>query len=209
MGTSTTAAPSGPITTTTDVRVEHLDVVFARGDAAYCWCQWDRLRGKAFDDLERSERRALTADLLDDAHAGPAPSPGVVALAGDEPVGWCATAPRAELPRLFTSPSALKTLPEDERGDDGTWSVTCFVVRPGHRRQGVAGLLLDAAVEHAFAHGAPAVEAYPVDLAEKPKTSSSGLYRGSLTLFEAHGFEVVARPRPGRAVVRRTAPPAK
>jgi len=203
MGTTTTTTPGDALTTTTDVRIEHLDVVFARGDARSCWCQWDRRRGKAFDDLERSERRELTAALLDDAHAGTAPSPGVVALAGDEPVGWCAVAPRTDLPRLFTSPSALKALPEDERGDDATWAVTCFVVRPGHRRQGVAGVLLDAAVEHAFGHGASAVEAYPVDLAEKPKTSSSALYRGSLSLYEAHGFAVVARPLPGRAVVRR------
>ncbi|MGC5167957.1 GNAT family N-acetyltransferase [Luteimicrobium sp. DT211] len=209
MGTTATSSPAGGPTVTADVHVEHLDVVFARGDAAYCWCQWDRLRGKAFDDLERSERRALTARLLDDAQAGSAPGPGVVALVGDEPVGWCAVAPRRDLPRLFTSPSALKALPEGERGDDGTWSVTCFVVRPGHRRQGVAGVLLDAAVEHAFSHGASTVEAYPVDLAEKPKTSSSGLYRGTVSLFEAHGFGIVARPRPGRAVVRRPAPPAK
>jgi len=209
MGTTEATPRPADLTTTADVRIRHLDAVFARGDPAYCWCQWDRLRGKAFDDLERSERRDLTAGLLDAAHAGSAPSPGVVALVGDEPVGWCAVAPRSDLPRLFTSPSALKTLPAEQREDDGTWSVTCFVVRPGHRRQGVAGRLLDAAVEHAFAHGAPAVEAYPVDLAEKPRTSSSGLYRGSLTLFEAHGFAVVARPTPGRAVVRRTAPPAK
>ncbi|GMA23405.1 N-acetyltransferase [Luteimicrobium album] len=208
MGTPATTPPPADLTTTADVRIEHLDVVFARGDPAYCWCQWDRLRGKAFDDLERSERRELTAGLLDDAHDGSAPSPGVVALAGDEPVGWCAVAPRTDLPRLFTSPSALKTLPEEQREDDGTWSVTCFAVRPGHRRQGVAGLLLDAAVEHAFGNGASAVEAYPVDVAQKPRTSSSGLYRGTLTLFLTHGFEVTARPTPGRAVVRRPAPPA-
>jgi ribosomal protein S18 acetylase RimI-like enzyme len=209
MGTTEATPPPTDLTTTADVRIEHLDAVFARGDPAYCWCQWDRLRGKAFDDLERSERRDLTAGLLDDAHAGSAPSPGVVALAGDEPVGWCAVAPRTDLPRLFTSPSALKTLPEEQRRDDGTWSVTCFVVRPGHRRQGVAGLLLDAAVEHAFGHGASAVEAYPVDVGEKPRTTSSGLYRGTLTLFLSRGFGVVARPTPGRAVVRRPAPPAE
>ena len=81
------------------------------------------------------------------------------------------------------------------------WSVTCFVVRVGFRRRGIASALLRAAIEHAAASGARVLEAYPVDTAER-KASSAELYHGVLSTFVGSGFEVVSRPQPGRAVVR-------
>jgi hypothetical protein len=44
------------------------------------------------------------------------------------------------------------------------------------------------------------VEAFPVEAL--PGTSSADLYHGPLSVFEKAGFEVVARPSEGRAVVR-------
>jgi GNAT superfamily N-acetyltransferase len=87
------------------------------------------------------------------------------------------------------------------------WSVSCFVVSPGQRRTGVAGALLAAAVEHAFAHGAVVVEGYPVDPVQRPKAGPADLYHGTLGLFLAAGFRVVSDAVPGRAVVRLTSPP--
>ena len=88
------------------------------------------------------------------------------------------------------------------------WSVTCFVVAPGDRRTGVAGALLAAAVEHAFAHGATVVEGYPVDPAQRTNAGPADLYHGTLGLFLAAGFKVVSDAVPeGRAVVRLTVPP--
>ena len=96
-------------------------------------------------------------------------------------------------------------------GEDHVWSVSCFVVSPGHRRTGVAGALLAAAVEHASAHGATVVEGYPVDPAQRPKAGPADLYHGTLGLFLAAGFTVVSGTVvsgavPGRAVVRLTVP---
>jgi GNAT superfamily N-acetyltransferase len=82
------------------------------------------------------------------------------------------------------------------------WSVTCFVVAPGYRRKGIAAALLQAAVEHAFTHGAAAVEAYPVDPVARPKAGPADLYQGPLPLFVAAGFSLVDTTTPGRAVVR-------
>jgi len=121
---------------------------------------------------------------------------GVLAYDAGRPVGWCAVAPRADYPRLKRMQVAKAT--QDE---PGLWSVTCFVVRVGHRRQGVATRLLDAAVEFAGRHGARAVEGYPVDPSVRP-TGSSGLYQGPLSLYLRAGFTVVARPSPSRSVVR-------
>lgn len=85
--------------------------------------------------------------------------------------------------------------------EPGLWSVTCFVVRVGHRRQGVAGQLLQAAIEFARRHGARMIEAYPVDPSVRP-TGSSGLYQGPLALYQKAGFTEVARPSESRAIVR-------
>jgi ribosomal protein S18 acetylase RimI-like enzyme len=81
------------------------------------------------------------------------------------------------------------------------WSVTCFVVRVGHRRQGAASQLLDAAIEFAGRHGARIVEAYPIDPSVRP-TGSAGLYQGPLSMYLGAGFTEVARPSASRSIVR-------
>jgi GNAT superfamily N-acetyltransferase len=80
--------------------------------------------------------------------------------------------------------------------------VTCFVVAPGHRRSGVAEVLLRAAVDHARAHGADVVEGYPVDRTLRPKAGAADLYHGTLNLFLGAGFQAVSSAVPGRALVR-------
>lgn len=176
--------------------IDELDEVFGtRGDAAHCWCQFDRVPIAQFRALSDDELRERLAVEL----RRPGPAPGLVATFGGERVGWCSVAPRSAFARLAT---ATTTSSPATAGDDpAVWSVTCFVVRPGFRRRGVAGALLAGAVEHARANGAGWLEAYPIDTAGR-KASSADLYRGTLSLFLAQGFEVVARPRPGRAIVR-------
>ncbi|WP_427130961.1 hypothetical protein [Pseudarthrobacter sp. S9] len=51
----------------------------------------------------------------------------------------------------------------------------------------MARALLKAAVGHAFAHGATAVEGYPVDPRQRPKAGPADLYQGTLGLFRAAG----------------------
>jgi GNAT superfamily N-acetyltransferase len=80
--------------------------------------------------------------------------------------------------------------------------VTCFVVRRGARRQGLAGPLLDGAVALARDAGATTVEGYPLDLAVRTSTSAAALYHGPLSVFLRAGFTEVARPAPDRPVVR-------
>ena len=87
---------------------------------------------------------------------------------------------------------------------DGVWSVTCFVVRVGHRRRGLAAELLAGAVDLARRYGATVVEGYPVDPAAQTQTTSSGLYHGAASTFAAVGFTEVARPTSARPVMRLT-----
>jgi GNAT superfamily N-acetyltransferase len=168
-------------------------VMGTRGDPGRCSCQYFRLRGKAWQTATPAgNRAALRAQVVGD----PVP-PGVLAYSAGEPVGWCAVALRSSYGRLAYSELA-NAVPDEE----ALWSVTCFVVRVGHRRQGVSGPLLDGAVALAARHGARLVEAYPVDVAAK-KPSSAELYHGALSLFLRAGFVELARPLPHRPLVRR------
>jgi len=94
--------------------------------------------------------------------------PGVVIYRDGEPVGWCNIGPRTEITRLARS---RLIRPVD---DVPVWSIVCVVVRPGHRRQGVTAPLLEGAVAYAASHGAPAVEAYPVDPPPVPPREAGG-----------------------------------
>ena len=78
----------------------------------------------------------------------------------------------------------------DERGDERTWSISCFYVHRSEWRTGVGAALLGAAIARAREHGATMVEGYPVKAA-----GSVDPYTGYDTMFAARGFELL---RPGR-----------
>jgi len=119
----------------------------------------------------------------------------VLAYLDDEPVGWCAIAPKADYPRVVASPVT-------GNDTDGIWSLTCFVVRVGHRRRGVAAALLPAAIDLARSHGAAIVEAYPVGALARKSISAAELFHGPLALFRDAGFTELLRPSSARAVVQ-------
>ena len=175
-----------------------------RGEPSRCWCRFFALTGTQWAASSPEQRKAQLRARFD----GGAPAPGVLAFRGGNPVGWCAVEPRGCYPRILRSKVLTAADPEAVRdpGGDQVWSVSCFVVSPGQRRTGVARALLAAAVDHAFAHGATAVEGYPVDPAQRPRAGPADLYHGTLGLFLAGGFDVVSGAVPGRAVVRLSAP---
>ena len=172
-----------------------------RGEPSRCCCRFFALPGAAFAATPPADRKAQLKDKFD----GGGPAPGVLAHRGGSAAGWCAVEPRACYPRIPRSQvfkAAGAAVTDDATGAGSVWSVSCFVVAPGHRRSGVAAALLAAAVDHARANGAAVVEGYPVDPAQRPKAGPADLYQGTLGLFLAAGFEVVSDAVPGRAVVR-------
>jgi GNAT superfamily N-acetyltransferase len=78
------------------------------------------------------------------------------------------------------------------------WSLSCFYVRKGYRRQGVTSALIVAALKAARRAKAPALEAYPFDADVSPSTSSTGY----LSTLARAGFRTVARHVPPRPIVR-------
>jgi GNAT superfamily N-acetyltransferase len=167
-----------------------LEELFGRAGASNgCWCMYWRL-GPRYRNRPREDNRR---DLRQLAVAGP--SPGLLAFDGDTAIGWCAVAPRADLAWLA---HARFLGPVDERP---VWSVPCFFVRRSHRRLGVISALLAAAIETARRHGAGALEAYPIDTDVARHTRN--LFPGVASVFARHGFEVVARRKDDRPIMRR------
>jgi len=162
-----------------------------KGACAGCWCMWWRLPHRQWTRQKGAgNKRAIRRVVL----AGE--MPGLLAYVGEEPVGWCALAPRAAYPRLATS-RILK--PVDDRP---VWSVPCFFVAKAYRRRGVSLALLRAAVEFARARGARLIEGYPTE----PRKDQPDLfvYTGLASTFRKAGFKEVARRRPFRPIMRRS-----
>src|ERR687890_573114 len=147
-----------------------------RPDAQSCWCLSYRLpTSKENQALLGEARRERVQELVREE-----PRPGVLAYDGDEVVGWAAVHPRAD-----TSFATNRRIPHVD--DLDVWSLWCVRVRPGHRGAGIAHHLVAGAVEFARTHGAPVVEAYPVDN-DGRKVDLTMAYVGTRKLFERAGF---------------------
>ena len=168
-----------------------------RGDPARCWCQYYKVSNKEWNTAGREKLEQLLREQASEGLRGP----GLIAYAGGEPAGWCAIEPRPRIPRILTSKVAKfgRQEPDD---DESVWAITCVVVRVGHRRRGISAALVLAAVEEARKGGARVVEGYPVDTSGKSTSSSAKLYHGTVSVFEAAGFRIAAKPTTRRAVVR-------
>jgi GNAT superfamily N-acetyltransferase len=124
-----------------------------------------------------------------------------VAYLDGEPVGWCAVEPRSAYPRLLRTPVPWKNRDED-KADDGVWSIICFATRAGFRRRGVTRALVRAAVDFAREGGARALEGYPMVVAPGEEVTWGELNVGSRSTFADAGFQEVSHPTLRRVVMR-------
>jgi GNAT superfamily N-acetyltransferase len=146
-----------------------------RPESNVCWCLSYRIPSKENLALHGPARGERVRQLVRED-----PPPGVLAYDGDEVVGWAAVHPRAD-----TTFARNRKIPHID--DLDVWSLWCIRVRPGHRGQGIAHHLVDGAVGFARAHGAPAIEGYPVDNGGR-KVDLTMAYVGTRKLFEGAGF---------------------
>lgn len=147
-----------------------------------CFCLSYRIGSKENMALRGEQRAERVRELC---HRDP--PPGVIAYLGGEPVGWAALHPRRD-----TSFARNRLIPYVD--DLDVWSLWCFRVRPGHRKQGVSHALIEGAVGYARERGAPAIEGYPVDNGGE-KVNLTMAYVGTRALFESAGFEKAADTR--------------
>jgi ribosomal protein S18 acetylase RimI-like enzyme len=146
-----------------------------------CWCMYWRDRSLGHGTPKKRAMGALVRRGRE---------PGLLAYEDGSPIGWVAIAPREDYRALLRSPQYRPRVEES-----GAWSVVCFAIDVEARRRGVAGRLLDAAVEYACARGATAVEAYA-------HNSNPTDYMGGRDLYLGRGFRPV-RETSKRTIMRR------
>jgi ribosomal protein S18 acetylase RimI-like enzyme len=171
-----------------------LEAVFnARGCsvARGCWCMYYRVTGRNEWPSARTSnpnRLKLKSLVAAGQHVG------LVGYLGGVPAGWISFGPREDFAKLAKSP-VMKPVDEER-----VWSVICFVVPSEFRKRGVARQLLDAAVAFCRRRKVKLLEGYPVD--RPGRCDDTSLWFGTKGMFDAAGFEEIARRKPERPVVR-------
>lgn len=164
-----------------------LEDLFGKNGAVNgCWCMYWRI-GSAYRKRPREENKAAFREVVKRG-----PPPGLLAFDGDVAVGWCQLTPRDAVPWLDRT-WRLKRV-----DDVPVWSLSCFYVRKGYRKQGVTSTLIAAALKAAKRARAPALEAYPFDADVSPSASGTGY----ASTFARAGFRTVARRVPPRPIMR-------
>jgi GNAT superfamily N-acetyltransferase len=161
-----------------------------RGASSGCWCMWPRIPGSVFRAMERAERKAQFRGIVERG-----PPPGLIAYAGTTAVGWVAVGPRASLARFDSGKLSRLDSPQAS-----IFAIGCFYVRAGHRRKGLTARLLDAAVAHARAQGAAAVDACAIETDRKLAWGEG--FVGFASVYRRAGFVEIARRSPQRPLMR-------
>ncbi|HET6918010.1 MAG TPA: GNAT family N-acetyltransferase [Jiangellaceae bacterium] len=160
------------------------------GANSNCWCAWFRVRAKHFDNGP-GNRRVLRRLTLEGA------VPGLLAYDGPRPVGWVSVAPRQQFERILRS----RVIGPVDPDEPGIWSLVCFWIPMRRRGAGIGTALLSGAVDHARAHDAAVVEAYPVETAGERRPSAE-IFTGTVAMFRKAGFTIAAHPGSGRPIAR-------
>jgi ribosomal protein S18 acetylase RimI-like enzyme len=157
-----------------------------------CWCMFYRRSGQIETAPGLTRAQSNRAELLALVEAGE--TPGLIGYRGKTPVGWVSLGPRQDYPKLRRS---VVMKPVDDRP---VWSIICFVVPAQYRGEGVARALLDGAIAYAKKKGVELLEAYPVD--KRGRANDDSMWFGAKSMYDAAGFDEVARRKPHRPVVR-------
>ena len=181
----------------TPERWEDLAALFGeRGACGGCWCMAWRLPSREFRAGKGAKNRRTLRRLV-----GAGSMPGILGYLGEEPVAWCAVAPRVDY--AFLSRSRVLA-PVDERE---VWSITCLFVHKEHRRRGLSAEMLRAAARFAGQRGARLVEGYPT-VPYATRSPAAFLWTGTEKAFRQAGFREVARRSPSRPIMRRAVRPS-
>jgi len=184
-----------------DASWEDLTEIFGTTDAGQCQCQRFKVLGWIWRDSTQDERTAMLRAQTACGDPNAEAVSGLVAYVDGEAAGWVAVEPRTAYPKLRTSRVPWRGRDED-KGDDGIWAVTCFVIRKGYRGRGLTYPLARATIDFARERGARALEAYPMITEPGKEITWGELHVGARQVFEDAGFEEVSRPTVRRVVMR-------
>jgi len=142
-----------------------------------CWCMGFHEEGVGRHTTPAQNRSGKEARVrAGRAHAA-------LVYDGERCVGWCQFGSPDELPRIKRKRAYL-----EGAGAPPDWRITCFFVDRGYRKQGVASVALEGALDAIARLGGGTVESYPEDV-EGRSSSAAFLHNGTVAMFEGHGFE--------------------
>lgn len=170
---------------------EKFEALFGRTQGANggCWCMWWRLRRSEWYALTKEQRRLALKAIVDAGQPT-----GVTLLEGAEAIGWCAVAPRSDLPTLARS-SVAKAI-DDKR----SWCISCFFIKAGHRGHGLMEPLIRGAVEFAKQEGATVIDAFPQET--EGRSGYVDTFVGVASCFRRCGFQEVEQRGKWRRAMR-------
>jgi len=161
-----------------------------RGACGGCWCMLWRLNRSQYESQKGNANKRALKRTVQSGNA-----PGLLAYVGNQPVGWCALAPREAYPALERS-RVLQRI-----DNEAVWSIAClFVARP-YRRKGVSVQLLRAAIDHVRKHGGSILEGYPQEPKKNPMPDVFA-HTGIASAFRSAGFTEQIRRSPTRPIMR-------
>lgn len=162
-----------------------------RGACGNCWCMYYRLKKVDFVEGKTGggNKDAMHKLVMESKPAG------ILAFYEDQPIAWCAFAPREDFIKLEHSRVHKRI------DNKPVWSIPCFFVDKKFRRQGISVELLKGVIRYAKEEGIKIIEAYPA-IPTKESLPDSFAWIGLYKSFERAGFQIVDRTSKNRPMVR-------
>lgn len=162
-----------------------------KGACGNCWCMSFRLKKAHFDEGKINDGNKMA---MKDLVWAEKPT-GILAFYQDQPIAWCAFAPREDFIKLENS--RVHKRMDDEK----VWSIPCTFIDKKFRRLGVSVQLLKGIAQYAKHMGIKTIEAYPT-IPTQEKLPDAFAWIGLYKSFERAGFEIVDQTSKSRPMVR-------
>ena len=162
-----------------------------KGACGNCWCMYYRLAKADFAEgkVEDGNKETMHHLVMENKPTG------ILAFYEEQPIAWCAFAPREDFMKLEKSRV-------HKRIDDlPVWSIPCFFIDKAFRGQGVSVALLKGVIRYAKENNIPIIEAYPT-IPTTARLPDSFAWIGLYQSFERAGFQIVDRTSKNRPMVR-------
>jgi len=161
-----------------------------KGACGGCWCMSWRLKRSDFERQKGKGNRSAMRTLVEQNM-----KIGVLAYIDNEPIGWCAVAPREDYLRLENS-RVLKRIDNEQ-----VWSATCFFISKSFRRKGISLELLKGVIKYCEINNVKILEGYPV-VPYGEQVPDAFEWTGIPSAFEKAGFVEVERRSKSKPIMR-------
>ena len=161
-----------------------------RGACGGCWCMsWRQSRSDYEKNKGERNKKAMKQLVRKNEQIG------IIAYSDEQPIGWCAVAPRERYTRLENA-RVLKRI-----DDRAVWSIPCFFITKEFRRKGVSVELLKDVISYCKKKRVKIVEAYPI-IPYSSNMPAAFAWTGILSSLKKAGFTEEKRWSKSRPIVR-------